>query len=51
MNKESKKDKNKKNKKVMMAIWSDSDPSSSESEPGMEIKANLALWQSKMRYV
>ena len=31
MNKESKKDKDKKNKKAMMATWSDSDPSSSES--------------------
>ena len=33
MNKESKKDKDKKKKKAMMATWSDSDPSSSKSEP------------------
>ena len=43
MNKESKKDKDKKKKKAMMATWSDSDPSSFESEPDMEIKANLCL--------
>ena len=43
MNKESKKDKDKKKKKAMMATWSDSDPFSSESEPDMEIKANLCL--------
>ena len=43
MNKESKKDKDNKKKKAMMAIWFDSDPSSSESEPDMEIKANLYL--------
>ena len=27
----------------MVATWSDSDPSSSESEPKMDIKANLCL--------
>ena len=27
----------------MVATWSDSDPSSSESEPEMDIKANLCL--------
>ena len=43
MNKESKKDKDKKKKKAMMATWFDSDPSLSESEPDMEIKANLCL--------
>ena len=43
MNKESKKNKDKKKKKAMMATWSDSDPSLSESEPDMEIKANLCL--------
>ena len=44
MNKESKKDKDKK-KKAMMATWSDSDPSLSESKPDMEIKANLYLME------
>ena len=43
MNKESKKDKDKKKKKAMMATWSDSDPSSFESESNMEIKENLCL--------
>ena len=33
----------KKKKKAMIAIWSDSDLSSSESEPKKEIKANLCL--------
>ena len=51
MNKESKKDKDKKKKKAMMATWFDNDPSSSKNEPDMEIKTNLSLWQSKMRYV
>ena len=32
LNKKGKKDKDKKNKKAMVATWSDSDPSSSESE-------------------
>ena len=41
MNKESKKDKDKKKKKPMIITWFDSDPSSSESEPEMKIKANL----------
>ena len=31
----------------MMATWSDSDPSSSENEPEMEIKANLSLMEMK----
>ena len=35
--------KKKKKKKAMIAIWSDSDLSSSESEPKQEIKANLCL--------
>ena len=44
MNKKGKKDKDKKKKKkAMMATWSDSDPSSYESEPDMEIKVNLCL--------
>ena len=44
MNKKSKKDKdNNKKKKVMMATWSDSDPSSFESELDMEIKAKIYL--------
>ena len=43
MNKEGKKDKDKKKKKAMVATWFDSDPSSSESEPKMDIKANLCL--------
>ena len=52
LNKEGKKDKDKKKKKAMVATWPDSDPSSSESEPKMDIKANLALWPSMMmRYV
>ena len=33
----------KKKKNAMMATWSNSDPSSSESEPDIEIKANLCL--------
>ena len=43
MNKEGKKEKDKKKKKVMMATWSDSDPSSFESELKMDIKANFCL--------
>ena len=43
LNKEGKKDKDKKKKKAMVAIWSDSDPFSSESELKMDIKANLCL--------
>ena len=45
MNKEGKKnkDKKKKKKRAMVATWSDSDPSSFESEPKIEIKANLCL--------
>ena len=42
MNKEGKKDKDKK-KKAMAATWYDSDPSSFASEPKMEIKENLYL--------
>ena len=42
MNKEGKKDNDKK-KKAMVATWSDSDPSSSDSESNMEIKENLCL--------
>ena len=34
-----------------MTTWFDSDPSSSENEPDMEIKVISTLWQSKMRYV
>ena len=41
LNKEGKKNKDKKKKKAMVATWFDSDPSSSESEPKMDIKANL----------
>ena len=41
--KKGKKDKDKKKKKTMVATWFDSDPSSSENEPKMEIKANLCL--------
>ena len=41
MNKEARKDKKK--KKAMVVTWSDSDPSSSDGEPKMEIKANLYL--------
>ena len=51
MNKEGKKDKDKKQEKAMMVTWSDSDPSSSKNELDMKIKANLCLWQSKIRYV
>ena len=43
MNKKGKKNKDKKKKKAMVATWFDSDPSSSESESKMEIKANLCL--------
>ena len=43
LNTEGKKDKDKKKKKAMVATWSDNDPSSSESEPKMDIKANLYL--------
>ena len=43
MNKEGKKDNDKKKKKAMVATWSDSDLSSSESEPKIEIKANLCF--------
>ena len=43
MNKDGKKDKDKRKKKAMVATWSDSDPSSSDSEPKMDIKANLCL--------
>ena len=43
MNKKGKKDKDKKKKKAMMATWSNNDPSSFESEPEIEIKANLCL--------
>ena len=43
MNKEGKKDKDNKKKKTMVITWSNSDPFSSESEPKMEIKANLCL--------
>ena len=42
LNKEGKKDKDKK-KKTMMATWSDNDPFSFESKPEMEIKDNLCL--------
>ena len=43
MNKEGKKDSDKKKKRAMVATWSDSDLSSSESEPKIEIKANLCF--------
>ena len=43
MNKEGKKDNDKKKKKAMMATWFNSDSSSFESESNMEIKANLCL--------
>ena len=45
MNKKSKNDKEKKKKKAMVATWSDIDPSSSNSEPEMDIKANLCLME------
>ena len=41
MNKKGKKEKKK--KKAMMTTWSDSDPSSSESEPEVDIKENIYL--------
>ena len=41
MKKEGKKDKEK--KKIMVATWSDSDPSSSKSKLEKDIKANLCL--------
>ena len=50
MNKEGKKDSDKKKKRAMVATWSDSDPSSFENEPKMEIKANLCLMATMMRY-
>ena len=50
MNKKGKKDKDKKKRRSMVATWSDSDPSSFESEPKIEIKVNLCLWLSMMRY-
>ena len=40
MNKKANKDKK---KKAMVATWSDSDPSSFDGKPKMEIKANLCL--------
>ena len=43
LNKEGKKDKDKKKKNAMVAIWSDSDPSLSENESKMDIKENLCL--------
>ena len=43
MNKEGKKDKNKKKKKAMVATWFNNDIFLSESEPKMEIKANFCL--------
>ena len=43
MNKEGKKDKDKKKKKAIVATWFNNDLSLSESEPKMEIKANLCL--------
>ena len=47
MNKEGKKDKGKKKKKkVMVATWSDSDPSLSKSILEMDIKENLCLMAS-----
>ena len=41
MNKDGKK--NKRKKKAMVATWSDNDPSLSDGEPKMEVKANLCL--------
>ena len=43
MNKEGKKDNDKKKKRAMVATWSESDPSSSEIEWKIEIKANICL--------
>ena len=43
MNKEGKKDNDKKKKRAMVATWSNSDPSQSESESQIEIKENLCL--------
>ena len=42
MNKEAKKDKKKK-KKAMVATWSNSDPSTSDGELEVKVKANLCL--------
>ena len=41
--KEAKKDKKKRRKKAMVAIWFDSDPFSSNGEPDVEVKVNLCL--------
>ena len=43
LNKEGKKDKDKKKMKAMVVTWFDNNPFSSESEPKIEIKANLCL--------
>ena len=50
MNKEVKKDKDKK-KKAMMTTWFNNDPSSFDNESKMKSRPIFAIWQKMMRYV
>ena len=49
MNNEGKKEK--KNEKVMVVTWSNSDPSSSDGESKMKAKVIFTSWQRIIRYV